>query len=95
MNKYYLQIVSYRDDNSISSIKIIGHGEKTRAENQTKKWKNLKHDFYLIPADFFRQLSCAGDLGEAQLKLVSLEIKNLLELKNKEDKNGEKNHQQS
>lgn len=90
MSKYYLQIVSYQDDDSISSIKIIGHGEKTRIENSTKNWKHLKNDFYLIPADFHRQLACAGDLGEAQLKLTTLVIKNLLE-----DKNGKKNHQQS
>ena len=79
MRKYYLEIESYRDDNSLSSIKIIGQATKNRRERFAKTLKNLKIEFFKICPDFHRQLSIAQDLGEAQLKLVALEIRGLLE----------------
>ena len=79
MRKYYLEIESYRDDNSISTLRIIDQATKNRTEKFIKTLKNLKVDFFIISADFHRQLSIAQDLNEASSKLIKLEIKNLLE----------------
>lgn len=79
MRKYYLEIESYRDDNSISTMRIIDQATKNRTEKFIKTLKNLKVDFFIISDDFHRQLSVARDLNEASSKLIKLEIKKLLE----------------
>ncbi len=79
MRKYYLEIESYRDDNSLSTMRIIDQRTKNRTEEFIKTLKNLKVEFFLICDDFHRQLSIAQDLNEASSKLIKLEIKQLLE----------------
>lgn len=83
MRKYYLEIESYRDDNSISTMRIIDQATRNRTEKFIKTLKNLKVEFFRIDADFHRQLSIARDLNEASSKLIKLEIKNLLERETK------------
>ncbi len=79
MRKYYLEIESYRDDNSISTLRIIDQATKNRTERFFKSIKHLKVEFLGIDADFHRQLSLARDLNDATAKLIKLEIKQLLE----------------
>ena len=79
MRKYYLEIESYRDDNSLSALRIIDQATKNRTEKFIKTLQNLKVELFIIDADFHRQLSIAQDLSEASSKLIRLEIKKLLE----------------
>ena len=81
MRKYYLEIESCKDDNSISSIEIIDQRTRNRREKFAKTLQNLKIEFFSICDDFHGQLSIARDLNEASSKLIKLEIKKLLEEK--------------
>jgi len=79
MRKYYLEIESYQDDNSLSTLRIIDQATKNRREKFAKTLKNLRLEFFRISDDFHMQLSIARDLNEASSKLIKLEIKKLLE----------------
>lgn len=83
MRKYYLEIESYRDDNSLSNLEIICQRTKNRREIFAKTLKNLRLEFFEISDDFHRQLSLARDLNDATAKLIKLEIKSLLESESK------------
>lgn len=95
MRKYYLEIESYGDDNSISSVEIIDQRTKNRRERFAKTLKNLRLEFFIISDDIFRLLSIVQALNEASSKLMRLEIKKLHSenwTKIKGEKNGEKNN---
>lgn len=83
MRKYYLEIESYKDDKSISTLRIIDQATKNRAEEFIKTLKNLNVEFYRISADLHRLLCVAHDLSDASTKIITLEIKNLLESESK------------
>jgi len=84
MRKYYLEIESYRDDNSLSNVEIIDQRTKNRREIFAKTLSNLRLEFFIISNDFHRQLSLVRDLNDATAKLIKLEIKHLLESESKE-----------
>jgi len=98
MRKYYLEIESYGDDNSISSVEIIDQRTKNRRERFAKTLKNLRLEFFIISDDIFRLLSIVQALNEASSKLMRLEIKKLHTenwTKIKGGKSGKKNHRKS
>jgi len=87
MRKYYIEIESYRDDTSITGIKIIDQQTKNRRSRLAKTLKNVRLDFFLLEVNAFRQrLQCARDLGEASAKLLNLEIRDQLGLCGKNEK---------
>lgn len=75
MRKYYLEIESYRNDNSLSGIEIINQATKNRRERFAKTLKNLRLDFFEVDIHDFMRIATARNLAEASVKLMNLEIK--------------------
>ena len=75
MRKYYLEIESYRADNSLSTLEIIDQATKNRREKFAKTLENLRLEFFRIDIDDFMRIATARNLAEASVKLMNLEIK--------------------
>ena len=81
MRKYYLEVESYRDDNSLCTVRVINQATKNRREKFIKNLKRIKLDFLKINYNVNDMLSLCEDLNMASTKLMSIANRELYRLK--------------
>lgn len=76
MRKYYLEVESYKIDDSIIQLRIVDQRTKNRRYSFVRNpLRDIRIEFFEIPSDNLGLLSCAYDLGEASVKLMKLKMK--------------------